>query len=91
MKARTLASHVLPWLTAAALVPALACDPQVGTSYTGEVMFSLHGDVILRRWYIGVNARGEIHLFNLQDNALVEPSLRLGFAVRGSAVLGVQY
>ena len=47
MKARTLALHALPWLTAAPLVPSLACDPQVGTSYTGEVMFSLHGDVIL--------------------------------------------
>ena len=43
MKARTLVLHVLPWLTAAAL----ACDPQVGTTYTGEVLFSLHGDVIL--------------------------------------------
>ena len=46
---------------------------------------------LFRRWYIGVDARSEIHLFNLQDNALVEPSLRLGLAVRGSAVLGVQY
>jgi hypothetical protein len=47
MKLGPLALHVLPWLTAAALVPALACDPQVGTGYTGEVLFSLHGDVIL--------------------------------------------
>jgi hypothetical protein len=47
MKAATLALHLFPWLTAAAFVPAMACDPQVGTSYTGEVLFSLHGDVIL--------------------------------------------
>jgi hypothetical protein len=47
MKARALALHVLPWLIAAALAPALACDPQVGPTYTGEVLFSLHGDVIL--------------------------------------------
>jgi hypothetical protein len=44
-----------------------------------------------RRWYVGIDARAEAHLFNYQDNALVEPSLRLGFAVRGSAVVGVQY
>jgi len=44
-----------------------------------------------RRWYIGVDAWTEAHLFNLQDSALVDPSLRLGLAVRGSAVLGVQY
>jgi len=46
---------------------------------------------LFRRWYIGIDTRAETHLFNLQDNALVDPSLRLGFAVRGSAVLGVQY
>ena len=47
MKAGTLALHVLPSLTATVLVAALGCDPQVGTGYTGEVLFSLHGDVIL--------------------------------------------
>jgi hypothetical protein len=47
MKSATAALHLFPWLTAAALVPAMACDPQVGTAYSGEVLFSLHGDVIL--------------------------------------------
>jgi hypothetical protein len=44
-----------------------------------------------RRWYVGIDARAETHLFNFQDNALVDPSLRLAFALRGSVVLGVQY
>jgi hypothetical protein len=45
MKAGAL--HILPWLMAVTIVPGLACDPQVGTGYTGEAMFSVHGDVIL--------------------------------------------
>jgi hypothetical protein len=51
MNIRALAATHLPkllaWLTAAALVPAVACDSQVGTGYTGESMLSLHGSVTL--------------------------------------------
>jgi len=51
MNLRTLAAIRLPrlfaWLTAVALVPALACDAQVGTGYSGEVMLSLQGSVTL--------------------------------------------
>jgi hypothetical protein len=44
-----------------------------------------------RRCYLGIDARAELHLLNLQDNALVESRLRLVFAVRTTAVLGVQF
>jgi hypothetical protein len=51
MNLRTFAAIRLPrlfaWLTAVALVPALACDSQVGTGYSGEVMLSLQGSVTL--------------------------------------------
>jgi hypothetical protein len=44
-----------------------------------------------RRCYLGVDARAELHLLNLQDSAFVEPKLRLVFALRTTAVFGVQF
>ena len=44
-----------------------------------------------RRCYLGVDARAELHLLNLQDSAFVEPKLRLIFALRTTAVFGVQF
>jgi hypothetical protein len=44
-----------------------------------------------RRCYLGVDARAEFHLLNTQDSALVDPALRLVFALRTTGVFGVQF